>query len=224
MDDTIIVACATLEQELKFVMDELNCNYPVKWIDSGHHVWPDRLRAKIQETLDEIEPMYNTVLLVFGFCGNSMVGVKSGSRTLVLPSVADCIPIWLGSRAEKEKHGNYSYFFTDGYLSSEKTIINEYEYSKAKYGEKRAKRVMDTMLANYKSLLVVDTGTYEVEPVFETVKVFADQMDLTADKVKGNLRLIKELLSGNWDRNEFTVIPPGSEFTLEDSLNIGTAQ
>ena len=104
--DIYILACETLKPELELVMKKLNCSYPLVWVDSGKHAWPDKLRIAVQEKLDgEFPPSCKTVLMVFGFCGNAMVGVHSRERTLVLPRAADCIPLYMGSRAEREAHG-----------------------------------------------------------------------------------------------------------------------
>jgi hypothetical protein len=67
MEEIHIVACKTLKPEIDMVVHAHGCDYPIAWVDSGKHVWPDKLRICIQETIDTISPAYKTILLVFGF-------------------------------------------------------------------------------------------------------------------------------------------------------------
>ncbi|MDR0598302.1 MAG: DUF1638 domain-containing protein, partial [Treponema sp.] len=94
LENIHIVACKTLAPELELAMQRRGVDIPVTFTESGKHAWPDKLRECIQESIDSV-PEGKTILLVFGFCGNSMVGVQSRSHTLVMPRVADCIPIFL---------------------------------------------------------------------------------------------------------------------------------
>ncbi len=68
----IIVACETLKDELQKAMYLTGCQYPIEWIDSEYHNFPDRLREKLQEKIDSIENIDN-ILLLFGCCGNALV-------------------------------------------------------------------------------------------------------------------------------------------------------
>ncbi len=221
MNDTIIVACQTLKQELELVMKNMGCNYPIEWVDSGLHVWPDKLHVGIQEKVDSLDPKYKTVLFVFGFCGNSMVGINGGDRTLVLPLSADCIPIFMGSNDARNKAGVDTYFFTQGYLNYEANMVREHQNMINKYGEKRAGRFLKSMMAHYKRIGVIDTGAFDVNDVVENVRSVAAELDIPTIVLEGNMRLIENLLQGNWDRDEFLVVEPNGKITFEDSLRVG---
>ena len=215
-----IVACKTLAPEIELVMRWRGVDMPVTFVESGKHLWPDKLRDCIQESIDSV-PAGKTILLVFGFCGNSMVGVKSRSHILVMPRAADCIPLFLGSRKTREEYGIYTYFFTKGYLESESNIVRDYETVMKKYGEKRSLRVMREMMKHYKSIAIVDTGAFDPGELTEKVAPLAEIIDLPVSIVPGNLRIIDALLTGEWGEDEFLIIPGGSEISLEESLNLG---
>ncbi len=220
-ENTIILACSTLRQELELVMDRLLCSYPVEWVDSGLHVWPDSLRINIQKKLDELDPKYTTVLMLFGFCGNSMVGINSNDRTIILPLAADCIPIFLGSQEERDRAGMDTYFFTAGYLNFETTMVSEFKRAITKYGQKRGSSIMRALMAHYKRLAVVDTGAFEVQAVVDGVKELSDELEIPTVVLQGNLRIIENLLLGNWQEEDFLIVRPGGSIKLEDSLSVG---
>jgi hypothetical protein len=218
-----IVACKTLAPEIELVMRRRGIDMPVTFVESGKHVWPDKLRDCIQEGIDGV-PAGKTVLLVFGFCGNSMVGIKSRSHTLALPRAADCIPLFLGSRKTREDYGIYTYFYTRGYLESESNIVRDYEAVAEKYGQKRSLRVMREMMKHYKNIAIIDTGAFDPGEVREKVAPVAELINVPVSVVPGNLRIIDALLMGDWGADDFLVIPSGSEVSFEMSFNLGSSQ
>lgn len=222
--DTVLVACETLKKELETVMARGGHTTPVVWIESGLHAWPDKLRDKLQETIDGLPPQYTTVLFAFGFCGNSMVGISAGGRTLVLPRVADCIPIFLGSQEKRQAMGSDVYFLTEGYMAGEQNIIKEHDYYLQRYGEKRADRIARSMLAHYNKFSVIDTGAFAVPPVVAQIRPHADRLGIPVDVVDGDLVILEDLLAGGRDPTRFLRVPPGGTVSFEDSLDIGQSQ
>ena len=95
-----IIACKTLEEELLYVMESLSMHPPVVWLESGLHNNPAHLHERLQEELDKITGQ-ELVIMAFGFCGNSVLHLKTGNYTLILPRVDDCISLLLGSVSVK---------------------------------------------------------------------------------------------------------------------------
>jgi hypothetical protein len=223
MEEIHIVACKTLGPEIELVMRRHGIDMPLTFVESGKHIWPDKLRACIQESIDSV-PAGKTILLVFGFCGNSMVGIKSRSHTLLMPRVADCIPLFLGSQKKREEYGIYTYFYTKGYLESESNFIKDYEGCVKKYGEKRSIWMIQEMMKHYKNVAVIDTGAFDPEDLKEKIAPFAGIIDVPVSVIPGNLRIIDMLLTGDWRDDEFLTIPPESEVSFEMSFNLGSSQ
>jgi hypothetical protein len=224
MEENIyIVACETLKQELELVMRNRGCSWPVLWIDSGRHLWPEKLHSSIQEAINGL-PLSCTVLLLFGFCGNALVGIEAGRRTLVLPKVADCIPLFIGSREERESYGTDTYFFTKGYLDSGGSIAEDSSRLIERYGEQRGLSIMKKLLVHYRQFAVIDTGAFNAADVRDRVERFAKQIDVPVRVISGSLRIIDALLAGNWQAGSFLMVPPGGRVTLEDSIGMGKAQ
>ncbi|MDR2738550.1 MAG: DUF1638 domain-containing protein [Treponema sp.] len=222
--DTCIVSCETLKQELEAVMKRRHCEYPVIWIDSGKHAWPDKLRIAVQEAIDGVSPSYKTVLLLFGFCGNALVGIEARNSRLVLPKAADCIPLFIGSREEREAYGTGTYFFTGGYLNSGGSIASDTNRVFQRYGEKRGLSILKKMIGHYRDFAVIDTGTFNVPEVKATVERFAQLVEIPVKVIPGNLRFIDALLADAWPEDSFLTVKPGEKITFEDSLNAGRAQ
>lgn len=212
---TIIVACQTIRDEVNLAITETGVNYPVLWIESGLHNFPDRLGRKIQQEIDRIENV-ETILLAFGYCGNSLLGIKSPRAQIIIPRVDDCISLLLGSYERRQSLDKEigTYFLTKGWLENEQNLLTEYERCVKRYGKDKALRVMKMMLNNYHRLMVIDTQAYQFEGVLAKTKGFADVLGLNHEKIDGSLRFIKKLLLGPWDE-EFAIIPPGEEVTLE---------
>lgn len=216
---TIIVACQTIRDEINLAITETNVNYPVLWIESGLHNFPERLGQKIQQEIERIENV-ETILLAFGNCGNSLLGIKSPLAQLIIPKIDDCISLLLGSYERRQSINNQvgTYFLTKGWLENDQNLLSEYERSVKRYGKDKALRVMKMMLNNYHRLMVIDTQAYQFESILAKTKGFAEVLGLSHEKIDGSSRFLKKLLLGPWDE-EFAIIPPGNEVTLEHMIN-----
>jgi hypothetical protein len=212
----LILACQTLKDELQLTIEQTGVNYPVVYIESGLHNHPDSLRRRIQEELDKVDNV-DAVVMVFGYCGNSLMGIKSSRFKIVIPRVDDCISLLLGSAKRRkeisEKMGTY--FLTKGWLDGESNLLIEYERCLARYGEIRTLRVMKTMLGHYRRFMVIDTGAYQVESIIPRTEKFAELLDMQHEIAPGSLRLLRKLLLREWDE-EFIVLQPDQEISMDD--------
>lgn len=215
---TIILACRTIRDELQLAIKETGVNHPVIYIESGLHSKAGVLHQIIQEKIDALEDI-DVILLVFGYCGNSLMGIKSSRSKIVIPRVDDCIALLLGSaeaRREKSRETG-TYFFTQGWLDYEKNILWEYERCITLYGRQRTSRVMKAMLGKYNRLMVIDTGAYPLENVTAKVQSFAKHLNMVHEIVPGSLQIFHKLLLGHWD-DEFIVLEPGQEIKMNESI------
>lgn len=207
--DTIIIGCKTLENELLQAVTDCSCNYEIRWIESGLHNFPRKLNTVLQELLDDCQG-FSRILLAMGYCGNSIAGLRTRDFTLIIPRVDDCISLLLGSfqnRAALTK-GEGTYFLTDGWLKGERNLWWEYKYTLDKYGEEVGKEIFQTMLRSYKSLALLDTGCYPLEPAEEISRKIADTLGLRYKLLPATLEYLKQLLDGPWPENSFLTIPP----------------
>jgi hypothetical protein len=222
--NTVIVACRTIAEELNAVVSEIDCKYPILWIESSLHIDPQSLKKRIQEELDHISNV-DQVLLAFGYCGNALLGLKSSNYKIIFPRVDDCITLLLGSCEKRKKVSNEmgTYFLTKGWLDYEKNIWVEYQETVKRYGKIKADKVYKIILQHYKRLGVIETSAFELESFLERTQQIAKDLNLKQEVIPGTLRYIKKLLTGPWDE-EFILINPNEVITLEHIYTKATEQ
>ena len=208
---TLIVACRTIAAELELAQREVGSGLPVSWVESGLHNWPDRLRFRLQQALDGVRDA-ERVLLAFGYCGNAVVGLTTGAFELILPRADDCISLMLGSCARREEvsREKATYFLTPGYLDHESNIWSEYQAFAARRGKEKADWVYASLLAHYRRLGIIDTGSFDVEPFLERTRPIAATFGLEHEVIPGTTQYLRRLLSGPWDEGFIRVGPAGT--------------
>lgn len=211
--NNMIIACQTLQDELNKVMLETECQYPITWVDSEYHIDPDKLRNKLQEEIDQVTQIEN-IFLVYGSCGNGLVGLQASTANLIIPRTDDCISMVLSQRGQEFQRHKQTYFFTKGWMDGSKSLIKEYSHTLERYGPKRAKRIFDQMLKHYRHLMLIDTGAYILEDIQEQVTELAQNLDLELVVAKGELWWLRQLLEGPYDEN-FCVISKGESVQMK---------
>lgn len=213
---SVVVACQTVSDEVNKALAETGVAHPVIWIESGLHNYPETLQRRLQEQIDRISNVEN-IILVYGYCGNSLLGLSSRNARLVVPRVDDCISLLLGScqRRKLLMQEIGTYFLTRGWMVNENNIVKEYERCVERYGKEKAERIFKIMLGHYKRLVLIDTGAYPLDDCLEKSRSFAARLGLKYQIVPGSLGLLKRLLTGPWD-DDFVVLPPGKVLSLDD--------
>ena len=213
---TVIVSCKTLELELDSALKELDIHFPILWLESGLHSAPKKLKARLQQILDEIQA--DRVLLVMGFCGNSVQGITARDFELIVPKVDDCISLLLGSVEERTKiSGLYdAYFLTEGWLRGERNLWVEYQYALDKYGEEQAREIADALYGHYRTLALLDSGVSPIEQLVDTTEVIAETLNLKQQIIPASTAYIKHLLTGPWSDEMFLIKAPGHTIEIGD--------
>ena len=212
----VILACNTIANELNQAMEQAGVNHPILWIESGLHDFPQKLKARLQEELDALTDV-DWVLLAFGFCGNAVLGLKTGNFHLVIPRADDCISLLIGSEQERRKisSANGTYFLTKGWVDNERNIWKEYKTTVDKYGKERADGLSKSMLRHYRHLGIIDTGAYDLQEFLNTSHLIARDLDLEHVIIPGTTKYFCKLLTGPYDE-DFIVIAPHSEVNFMD--------
>lgn len=204
----VILACRTLELELLEAMRQTQCDYPIVWIPSGLHNTPEKLHETLAQALGQCTG-FTHVLAAMGFCGGVFARIETRDASLVLPRADDCITLLLGSfERRKALNAEGVYYFTEGWIKGERTIMAEYRHAQEKYGEARAKRVFGVMLRNYCKAAFLNTGCGNAAWAAEMTGLAASALGLDYCELPGSLCFLERLLSGNWSEKDFVVIPP----------------
>jgi len=210
-----LIACATvIEEMLPFIPPHMS--YEV--LDFGLHTDPKSLKIALQNTINSSTPDIETILLGYGLCSQAVLGLRSGSRTLIIPRVDDCIAIFLGSVAEYQKQHQIvpgTYYLTKGWIESGDTPFSEYDILVKRYGEQIAQRIINKILKNYTRLAFINTGNNKLEYYREHARSMAGRFNLRYEEIQGSDVIIKKMLYGPWNA-EFVTIPPGKTVSFFD--------
>jgi len=210
-----LIACAAvIEEMLPFMPPHMS--YEV--LDFGLHTNPKSLKKALQKAINSSAPDIETILLGYGLCSQAVVGLRSGSRTLIIPRLDDCIAIFLGSAAEYKKQYRSepgTYYLTKGWIESSETPFSEYDTLVKRYGEQIAQRIINQILKNYTRLAFINTGNNKLEYYREHARNMAERFNLRYEEIQGSDVIIKKMLYGPWD-DEFVIIPPGKTVSFFD--------
>jgi hypothetical protein len=214
-----VIACETLRNELEHCAARANRSTEIFWIESGLHNTPGSLHDRLQKTLDELKG-FARVLLCFGFCGNSVLGLRTGDFELIVPRVDDCISLLLGSlKLRRDLDRRFAaYYLTEGWMSGEQNILSEYEYCVRRYGEKTAKDISTMMYAHYRTLGLLDTGYGDVRALLESTRQIAQTLELEQEVFPATTDYLTQLILGPWPDCRFLTKGPHSAITESDVL------
>jgi hypothetical protein len=210
-----VIACATvIEEMLPFLPEDVIA----ETLDFGLHLRPKELKKSLQEKIDIASQDTDVLLLGYGLCSMAVVGLHATTAHLVIPRVDDCIAIFLGSRnayREQAQKAPGTYYLTKGWIEVGDTPFTEYQRLIQKYGEAKAKWMIQLMLKNYTRLGFINTGQYELERYREYARKTAEEFNLRFEEIEGSPALVKKMVFGPWD-SDFLVVAPGETIQYTD--------
>jgi len=213
----ILVACETIEDEVKAALKSLNLDYEVIWLEGGLHSSPDRLRRHIQGLLDEVDGRCRRLIFTLGHCGGGLSDLSTGDYETVLPLADDCLSLLLGSMNARRKASDPpTFFLTAGWMRHENSVVTSAGQAVEKYGRARADRLNKMMLKHYKRFGLVDTGVYDLKEAAAKVKPLAATADMEVESLPADEAWLRQLLLGPYDDPErFILLPPHSRLNFD---------
>ncbi len=224
-----LLCCNAFQREMSAAISVSPNLIDPEFLELGLHEKPEELRSRLQGRIDEAEAAaepYDAVLLGYGLCGNGTAGIRSRGRPIVLPRAHDCCTLLLGSRAAFLElfASNFSASWSSaGYIERGSTYFRsselgmsighglEYGELVAQYGEENARYVWETLHpeAAERELRFIEMPETEGLGYAAAMRAKAAEEGKEFLLLRGDSRLLRALLAGNWDEEEFLVVPPG---------------
>jgi hypothetical protein len=227
-----LIACNVFQREVCWCLSQSPHVIDVEFTEVGQHVRSEALRALIQTAIDAAETggkAYDAILLLFGLCGNTTIGLHARKTRLVIPRAHDCATILLGSRAQFEKHfkdAPSTPFSSAGYFERGEFFLrvadgistvqygNSYAALVDHYGEEKARYVWEAL---HPPALQSETDRAVFIELPQTAALghaakFREKAEAEGKQytcLQGDIRLIRNLLFGQWDTEEYLIVPPG---------------
>ncbi len=237
-----LLACKALYREISLITAKCGNFIDVTYLKQGFHDTPKILNDALKEELkklDEGNDIYScppaegrdfdAILLGYGLCSNSIIGLKSNKYMIVAPKADDCITLLLGSYKDYKEYfdshpGTYWYtasWIENGYTpSKENERIKYMEYAES-FGEENAKYLIETKWCtkNYKSAAYVCWKGLKFKKFEQYTKDAARHYGWEYEKIMGKNTLLSDLINGKWDER-FLVVPAGKEILPDYEGNI----
>jgi hypothetical protein len=225
-----LISCEIFYREMCAAVASSPHRVDIEFLPKGLHDLPsDEMTSRVQAVIDALpEGVYDAILLGYGLCSNGLAGITARHCPLILPRAHDCITLFLGSR---QRYRDYfdshpgTYFLTSGWIERGETTGELAELSVQKqlgmnlsmqelieqYGKDNAEYLYETLCngtKNYNRFAWIPMG---VEPAaFEqTARDLATERGWQFEPVQGDMRLIDQLVNGDWDKEAFLKILPG---------------
>jgi hypothetical protein len=226
-----LISCNVFQREASWCIARSPHVIDSEYTELGEHARSAGLRQLIQGKIDATEASgktYDAILLLFGLCGNATVGLQARRTKLVIPRAHDCCTILLGSRAKFTEHfagAPSTPFSSAGYIERGEYFLrttdtggpsvqagDAYQDLVKKYGEDDAKYIWIAMHpdhGNDKAVFIELPQTSHLGYA-EQFRAKAEAAGKQPVQLAGDIRLIENLLLGNWDAKEYLVVPPAA--------------
>jgi hypothetical protein len=204
--------------------------FDIEFTEKDSHNHSDKLRKMVQDEIDNaVDKKFDAILLGYGLCGNSTVGLTAKDTQLVIPRAHDCCTLFLGSKEKFEqnfKDNPSQPFSSPGYTERSDSPFHDsllrgdmdkdpkyLEYVE-KYGEENAKYIYESMYGNTSShnkLVYIEILETKNPEYAELCRKRAEEADMEFVPLEGSLALLENLIDGNWNENEFLIVNPGQK-------------
>lgn len=207
-----MIACRNIEDEIEAARKETRADYPILYLPSITHVYPQKMNHALQETIDRLTDI-DILILPMGRCGNATIGLRSERFSIVLPKCEDCINLLISDDSLKVSRPRGHMFFTDGWLRNTMAVDKDYERAMEKYGKEECESLMRMMYGSYTHFALLNTGLYDIRKTKKALKPLAKITGIRFTEIDAPLGILKKMCALDFDPRYFAVIPPGVTVT-----------
>ncbi|MCR5263716.1 MAG: DUF1638 domain-containing protein [Clostridiales bacterium] len=234
-----IIACRIFNRELSYLASQSENQVDITWVGRGLHNTPEKLCARLKNAADsvydqiesgELESKPDYIVLGYGLCSRAVVGVRCRGIPIVIPRTDDCIAVFLGSQERYMKEfseGGGAYWLNSGWIEQSPKLFDSenlkrrrwLEYAE-KFGEDNADYLIEVESSwekNYDTICYVHSDIYDSPAHYGTAKKEAEKKEWRLKELKGDNRLLKMMVDGDWNEEEFLVLKPGERIDADYS-------
>ena len=233
------ICCEIVYREVCRLASESPLIVDVDFLPKGlHNIGAEKMSARVQEMVDAVdEETYDATVLGYGLCNNGVAGLKATRTKLIVPRAHDCITFLLGSRRRYQEHFDThpgTYYHSTGWRERNSDTLEDdiptqlgmrgtYEEYVEKYGEENARYIMEslgTWQQSYSRITYIDMGLAMDDRYAEESRADAEEKGWEFERVEGDWRLLRNLLEGDWNDEEFLTVEKGDcvEASYDDCI------
>ncbi len=229
-----VIACKVLTREIGALSAQCPNFLDITWIRQGYHDEPEKLHQILQQQIDLIDQGddpyscspeagdFDAIVLGYGLCSGGTMGLKSQKYPLVIPRAHDCITLFLGSKDRYrelfDQHSGGLYWFTPGWVEnclmpSQKRYEQTLALYTKKYGAENAQYLMkmeQSWFTRYHSAAYLQLPGVSNVSYRAFTEECADYLNWDYEEFLGDDRLLKNMLWGEFNPEDFLVVPAGN--------------
>jgi uncharacterized protein DUF1638 len=233
----IALTCGALARSVYAASATAPHTVSVRLFAQGLHNTPSKLRSTLQTDVDRIQRgECDAILLAYGICGTSTIGLRARHTPLVIPRAHDCITLYLGTRQRYQEEFDAhpgTYWYSLDYMERNEPgaatalgaanlgmMESLYDEYVRKYGQDNADYLMEVMGEwgkHYDRAAFIDMGLGDGQEFEQVARSQAERRGWLFERKEGNRRLLNMLINGDWPEDEFLVVPPGYELVQSGS-------
>ena len=230
------ISCNALARQVYFCAAQSPHMVDVELISMGQHIKPKELNGTLQDKIDSvIDTTYDAILLCYGLCGQATAGITAKGTPIVIPRAHDCITLCLGSKEEYKRQQGLcpgTIWYTKDYMerlddasgysgmgASSAELYDEKAYKAmvGRMGKEHTDRIiasMGDMTENYERVVFIEQNMVDGEKEEKFVQKEAESKGWRFEKIKGDIKLLKNLINGCWPEKDYLRLEPGQSIAI----------
>jgi len=237
------IICQVLTREFEHAIARSPHSIELEALPMGLHDYGAAMLPRIQQQIDAGDALgFDAIVLGYALCGRGTDGLTAGATSLVLPRAHDCIGILMGGRRIHEQYFESHpgvYYRSPGWIEFQKSgqsLEPAWAVARNSMGERRSREELIRQYGEengaflyeqftayrraYSGLTYISTGVSSDADCREQARAEAGANHWMFEDVPGSLRMIENLVNGEWPPDDFLVLAPGSSIraTLDERV------
>jgi len=226
-----LISCEVFFREFCHAVARSPHQVDVEFLPKGlHDIGRAPMTSRLQAAIDRVDAArHDAILLGYGLCNLGIAGLRSAAIPLVVPRAHDCMTLFFGSQArylEAFRQHPGTYYLTTGWMErgeptedlrqlsiQHRTGLDlTHEERVERYGEDNARYLREQLgdqTRHYTRMAFIEMGTGSDDRFRHEAEQRARDRRLAFDCVRGDMRLFHDFVGGEWDHDNFLVVPPG---------------